>query len=69
MLLPGWPGPAQVPTLDLRALRESIAGNDAARFLAAVTGCDVDDALHHVGPACRWRCDSAGIRLSRWRCR
>ena len=49
MLLPGWPARAQVPTLDLVALRASLAGNDAARFLASVTGCDVDDALQQVG--------------------
>jgi hypothetical protein len=49
MLLHAWPSSDQVPTLDLRALRESIAGNDAARFLATVTGCDVDDVLQQVG--------------------
>ena len=49
MLLPGWPAPAQVPTLDLLVVRQSIAGDDAARFLAWVTSCDVDDALQQVG--------------------
>lgn len=51
MLLPAWPDPAQTPTptLDLRALRQSIAGNDADRFLASVPGRDVDDVLHQVG--------------------
>jgi len=49
MLLQAWPGRGQVPMLDLVALRESIAGNDAARFLAVVTGCDVDDVLQQVG--------------------
>jgi hypothetical protein len=49
MLLHAWPGRGQVPTLDLVALRESIAGNDAARFLAVLMGCDVDDVLQQVG--------------------
>jgi hypothetical protein len=49
MLLHAWPARGQLPTLDLVALRESIAGNDAVRFLAVVTGCDVDDALQQVG--------------------
>ena len=40
---------AQLPALDLVALRASIAGSDAARFLAVVTGCDVDDVLQQVG--------------------
>jgi hypothetical protein len=45
MLLARLAGPGQLPTLDLVALRESVAGNDAARFLAVVTECDIDDAL------------------------
>ena len=49
MLLHAWPARGQLPMLDLVALRQSIAGNDAARFLAVVTGCDVDDALQQVG--------------------
>ncbi|MBT1003883.1 UPF0158 family protein [Paenarthrobacter sp. DKR-5] len=49
MLLPAWPGQVQVPALDLSGLREAIAAADAARFLAVVTGCDVDDALQQVG--------------------
>jgi hypothetical protein len=49
MLLHAWPARGRVPTVDLVALRESIAGNDAARFLAVVTGCDVDDVLQQVG--------------------
>jgi hypothetical protein len=39
----------QVPGLDLSELREAIAATDAARFLAAVTGRDIDDALQQVG--------------------
>ena len=39
----------QVPGLDLSELREAIAARDAARFLAAVTGHDIDDALQQVG--------------------
>jgi hypothetical protein len=49
MRLHAWPAPGQLPTLDLVALRESIASNDADRFLAVVTGCNVDDALQQVG--------------------
>jgi len=50
MLLGAWPGPEQVPALDLTELRGAIARADAAGFLAAVTGRDVDDALQQVGP-------------------
>ncbi|MCU1515944.1 MAG: hypothetical protein JWQ75_665 [Pseudarthrobacter sp.] len=49
MLLHGWPAQVPVPGLDLSELREAIAAGDAARFLAAVTGHDVDDALQQVG--------------------
>lgn len=49
MLMHAWPGQEQVPALDLSELRKAIAGNDAARFLAAVVGCDIDDALQQVG--------------------
>jgi len=49
MLLHAWPARGQLPTLDLAALRQSIVGKDAVRFLAVVTGCDVDDALQQVG--------------------
>ncbi|KOS57575.1 IS1096 element passenger TnpR family protein [Rhodococcus rhodochrous] len=49
MLLHAWPAREQVPTLDLSELRAAIAAADAARFLAAVRGHDVDDALHQVG--------------------
>jgi hypothetical protein len=49
MLLHAWPAQVQAPGLDLSALREAIAATDAARFLAAVTGRDIDDALQQVG--------------------
>ena len=49
MLLHAWPAPVQMPALDLSELREAIAAADAARFLAAVTGRDIDDALQQVG--------------------
>ncbi len=48
MLLHAWPAQVQMP-LDLSELREAIAAPDAARFLAAVTGPDIDDALQQVG--------------------
>ncbi|MBT2521742.1 hypothetical protein [Arthrobacter sp. ISL-28] len=38
-----------MPGLDLSELREAIAAGDAARFLAAVTGRDIDDTLQQVG--------------------
>lgn len=54
-----------LPALDLRALRASIARDDQAQFLTVVTGCDIDDALQQVG-ADRWlRFDSIGS-LSGW---
>jgi len=50
MLLHAWPVPAQVPgMIDLSELRIAIGAGDARRFLAAVTGCDIDDALQQVG--------------------
>ncbi|UKA73459.1 UPF0158 family protein [Arthrobacter sp. FW306-06-A] len=49
MLLHAWPASVQIPALDLSELREAIAAEDAARFLAAVTGRDIDDALQQVG--------------------
>ena len=49
MLLHAWPAQVQVPALDLSELRAAIAAADAARFLAAVTGRDIDDALQQVG--------------------
>jgi hypothetical protein len=48
MLLHAWPA-LQVPGLDLPELRGSIAAADTGRFLAAVTGRDIDDALQQVG--------------------
>jgi hypothetical protein len=49
MLPHAWPAQVQVPGLDLSELREAIAAADVARFLAAVTGRDIDDALQQVG--------------------
>ncbi|MFF1253812.1 hypothetical protein ACFVYC_15120 [Pseudarthrobacter sp. NPDC058329] len=49
MLLHAWPGQDQVPGLDLSGLREAIAAADAPRFLAAVTGRNIDDVLQQVG--------------------
>lgn len=49
MLLHAWPAQVQVPGLDLSELRAAIAAADAARFLAAVTGRYIDDALQQVG--------------------
>lgn len=49
MLLHAWPGVEQAPPLDLSELRQAIAAADATRFLAAVSGRDIDDALQQVG--------------------
>jgi hypothetical protein len=49
MLLHAWPAHELVPELDLSELRAAIAAADADRFLAAVTGRDVDDVLQQVG--------------------
>lgn len=49
MLLNAWPGQAQLSLVDLVEVRQAVAAADADRFLAAVTGCDVDDALQQVG--------------------
>ncbi|MEW1856998.1 hypothetical protein AB0282_11865 [Pseudarthrobacter oxydans] len=49
MLHHAWPRRAQVPRIDLSELRAAIGAGDAARFLAAVTGHDIDDALQQVG--------------------
>jgi hypothetical protein len=48
MLLHAWPAEVQVPGLDLSELREAIAAADAVRFLKAVTGRTIDDALQQV---------------------
>ncbi len=49
MLLHAWPAQDQIPALDMSELRSAISAADAARFLGAVLGHDVDDALQHVG--------------------
>ena len=49
MLLHAWPAQDQVLALDLSELRTSIAAGDAARFLVAITGRDIDDVLQQVG--------------------
>jgi hypothetical protein len=50
MVLHAWPAQEQVPQLEMQEVRASIATRDAARFLAAVKGRDVDDALQQIGP-------------------
>jgi hypothetical protein len=49
MLLHTWPAQEPGAALDSSELRVAIAASDATRFLAAVTGRDVDDALQQVG--------------------
>ncbi|WP_320537679.1 UPF0158 family protein [Pseudarthrobacter sp. IC2-21] len=49
MLLHAWPAHAQTPDVDVSELRTAIGAGDAQRFLAAVTGHNIDDALQQVG--------------------
>ncbi|MEZ5084809.1 MAG: hypothetical protein R2722_00665 [Tessaracoccus sp.] len=49
MLSPGWPHEDQQPPLDMTEVRVAIATDDAHRFLAAVVGREIDDALQQVG--------------------
>lgn len=49
MLTHDWPGAEQIPDLEMTELRAAIATRDADRFLAAVIGHDIDDALQQVG--------------------
>ncbi|MFE0749345.1 hypothetical protein [Gordonia sp. NPDC058843] len=46
----GRPAQREIRELDMGEVRGSIASADADRFLDAVTGCDLDDALQQVGP-------------------
>lgn len=48
MLTHEWPGQDRTPTLDLAEVRAAIATADSDRFLAALTGRDIDDALQQV---------------------
>lgn len=49
MLGDAWPGRAEALSLDMGDVRAAIAHGDAAAFLAAVAGRDIDDALQQVG--------------------
>ncbi|MFD6859740.1 hypothetical protein ACFWCF_20690 [Rhodococcus sp. NPDC060090] len=49
MQLNAWPAPDEVPVLDPSEVRAATAAGDAVRFLSAVRGRDVDDALQQVG--------------------
>lgn len=49
MLRHAWPGTVEAPPIDLHEMRVAIAAADAARFLSAVDGCDIGDALQQVG--------------------
>jgi hypothetical protein len=49
MLVHTWPAQELMATLDLSELRAAMAAADADRFLAAMMGRDVDDALQQVG--------------------
>lgn len=49
MMMYAWPALEQLPALDPRELRSALATGDASRFLVAITGHDIDDALQQVG--------------------
>lgn len=49
MVMHAWPALEQLPALDPRELRSALATGDAGRFLVAITGHDIDDALQQVG--------------------
>jgi hypothetical protein len=49
MLTHEWPDRGQAPALDLSEVRAAIATKNAPRFLDAVTGREIDDALQQVG--------------------
>jgi hypothetical protein len=49
MLVYDWPAVGAVADLDLRAVRAAVAAGDAAGFLEALTGRDIDDALQQLG--------------------
>src|SRR5690625_3864506 len=44
-----WPGDKALPKLDLDEVMTAVAGQDGPRFLAAVEGLEVDEALQQVG--------------------
>lgn len=44
-----WPEQMQARELDIADVRVAISTKDAVGFLAAVAGCDIEDALQHVG--------------------
>ncbi|MFH5207055.1 UPF0158 family protein [Antrihabitans sp. NCIMB 15449] len=49
MLRNAWPGVQQLAPLDIREVRAATATKDADRFLTAVMGRDIDNALQLVG--------------------
>jgi hypothetical protein len=50
MLTREWPAAGAVADIDIRAVRAAVAAGDAAGFLDALTGRDVDDALQQLSP-------------------
>jgi hypothetical protein len=50
MLVHDWPAVGAVADLDLRAVRAAVAAGDAAGFLEALTGREIDDALQQLAP-------------------
>jgi hypothetical protein len=55
MLIGLWPAHGQVRDLDLTEVRKAIAAKDVSRFLAALSGRDIDDALQQI---------AAGLRIA-----
>jgi hypothetical protein len=60
MLRHAWPAREQTPALEMPELRAAIADEDAAGFLAAVAGRDIDDALQQVGAGLPMALTAAG---------
>lgn len=50
MLTGSWPAAGARAELDLRAIRSAVAAGDAAGFLDALTGREIDDALQQLAP-------------------
>lgn len=48
MLMPGWPQEQESAPVDIDEVRAAIDTEDARRYLDAIVGRDIDDALHEV---------------------
>lgn len=48
MLANQWPPQDALPTVDLAQVDEAIQASDPQKLLAAITNCNIDDALHRI---------------------